>query len=132
MTIKAILQFVVLFLIIKMVLAQPYMLRARDINPAVLYCYDSSTGFPADIDDVKFWRNRILPTDQGMREKGDVHIVEDQAENEIAFIVTREFEGRYTCGRLLIDTGTVVESPPVFLVCKFSSYIIMCLSESSV
>ena len=58
-----------------------------------------STGDSADIDDVKFWRNRTPVNNLGLREKRDVPVFVDEMENGITFTLTREFEGYYTCGR---------------------------------
>ena len=116
-----ILQVVILLLIrFKPVLTQSYTLIVRDVNPVRLSCRDASTGVSADIDNVKFWRNRTPLNDLGLREKGDIPVFEDQMENDITFTLTREFEGYYTCGRQVMDT--VQESPPVFLVCKLVNY----------
>ena len=120
-----ILQVTLLFLVsFDLILAQlpSYTLRVLEISPVRLSCIDSSTRVAADIDDVKFWRNRTLPNDPGLRERSDMAIFEDQMENDITFILTREFEGYYTCGRQLMDT--VEESPPVFLVCELVKYTV--------
>ena len=98
-----------------------YTLMIRDVSPDLrsLQCHDSTTGVLADIDDVKFWRNRTLPNDPGLRETGDVHVYEDHARNIITFELRRKYEGRYTCGQQQMgDSSRVIESPPVPLVCK--------------
>lgn len=124
-----ILQSVILLLInFKLVLTQSYTLIVQDVSPVRLSCRDVSTGVPADIDNVKFWRNRTPLNNLGLREKGDIPVFEDQMENDITFTLTRKFEGYYTCGRQLMDT--VQESPPVFLVCelvKYCSYNDVCI-----
>jgi hypothetical protein len=91
------------------------------VSPFRLSCYDSSTGAAADIDDVTFWRNRTLPSDPGLREGRDMPVFGDPIGNDISFILTRKFEGYYTCGRQLM--GRVEdESTPIPLVCKFNMY----------
>lgn len=126
----AILQVAIFFLIsFEPVLTQSYRLIVRDVSPIVLSCRDNSTGIFTDIDEVKFWRNRTLPTDPGLREKGDIPVFADQMENSIAFTLTRKFEGYYTCGR-----NRVEESPPLFLVCKFcirNSTVLYCTVATS-
>ncbi len=125
------LQLLLLFLVgLYQVLAQSspprarYTLRVLDVSPVRLSCDDSSTGAAAHINDVTFWRNRTLPSDPGLslREGRDMPVFVDPIENDISFILTREFEGYYTCGRQLM--GRVDESTPVPLVCKF--IIIIC------
>ena len=121
----AVLQVALVFLFsFKLVLAQSssYTLIVQDVGTDVkcLSCLNSSTNVFADIDKVKFWRNRILSNNQGLRERRDIAIFEDQARNDIAFTLTRNFEGNYTCGRQLMDT--IEESPPVILVCKLIIY----------
>lgn len=113
-----ILQSVVILLAIslKLVLGQSYSLIVEGVSPVRLNCRDIATGVSADIDDVKFWRNRTPLNTLGLREKGDISIFEDKIEDYITFTLNRRFEGYYTCGRQVM--GTVDESPPVFLVCK--------------
>ena len=125
---EILLQGVILLFSFKLVLTQSYRLLVEDVSPVRLSCCacDMSTGDSADIDDVKFWRNRTAVNNLGLREKRDVPVFEDEMENGITFILTRKFEGYYTCGQQV--KGTVEESPPVFLVCKLAiEYILLCL-----
>ena len=125
---QKILQGVILLFSFKLVLTQSYRLLVEDVSPVRLSCYDISTGDSADIDDVKFWRNRTPVNNLGLREKRALPVIEDQMENEITFSLTHKFEGYYTCGRQVM--GTVEESPPVFLVCKLViEYILLFLTQ---
>lgn len=97
----AVLQVALVFLFsFKLMLAQlpSYTLIVQDVGTDVkcLSCHNSSTNVFADIDKVKFWRNRILSNNQGLREGRDIAIFEDQARNDITFTLTRNFEGNYT------------------------------------
>ena len=117
----AIQQVALLFLVsFSVVLAQSphYELRVGQISTVTsLACYEPSIGHNADIDDVTFWRNRTLTSNpQGLREGSDMPVFADLMENKISFILTREFEGYYTCGRQMMDR--IEESPTVPLVCK--------------
>ena len=120
-----ILQSVVILLAIslKLVLGQSYSLIVEGVGPVRLNCRDVATGVSADIDDVKFWRNRTPLNTLGLREKGDISIFEDKIEDYITFTLSRRLEGYYTCGRQVM--GTVEESPPIFLVCKLVNRILI-------
>ena len=88
---KTLLQGVILLFSFKLVLTQSYRLLVEDVSTARLSCCDMPTWDSADIDDVKFWRNRTPVNNLGLREKRDVPVFE--VENDITFILTREFEG---------------------------------------
>ena len=122
---------IVIFLLIrfKPVLTQSYTLIVQDVSPVRLSCCDVSTNVFADIDSVKFWRNRTPLNNLGLREKGNIPVFEDQMENDITFTLTRKFEGYYTCGRQLMDT--VEESPPVFLVCELVKYTVALMNTDT-
>ena len=124
----AIQQVALLFLVsFSVVLAQSphYELRVGQISTVTsLACYEPSIGHNADIDDVTFWRNRTLTSDpQGLREGSDMPVFADPMENKISFILTRKFEGYYTCGRQMM--GRIEESPTVPLVCKLILLLIL-------
>ena len=67
--------------------------------------------------DVVFWLNRGNATDAGLRERGDVTVIETEDQLGIVFNLTRDLEGYYTCGRR-IDSSNVSESPSVTLICE--------------
>ena len=124
----AIQQVALIFLVsFSVVLAQSphYELRVRQISIVTkLTCYEPSIGRIADIDDVTFWRNRTLTSNPpGLREGSDMPVFADPMENEISFILTRKFEGYYTCGRQMM--GRIEESPTVPLVCKLILLLIL-------
>ena len=123
----AIQQVVLIFLVsFSVVLAQSphYELIVGQISIVTKLACHASIGHIADIDDVTFWRNRTLTSNPpGLREGSDMPVFADPMENEISFILTRKFEGYYTCGRQMMDR--IEESPTVPLVCKLILLLIL-------
>ena len=89
-----------------------------------LQCRDATTAVPLDIDQTKFWLNRTSACDPDLTAIADVQVLRGAHDNKIKFNLTRNLEGVYTCGRLVIEENEVIvrESTPLTLTCEFSLY----------
>ena len=77
---------------------------------------------------IRYWLNRTnsvratddFETDLRMRLGSRLILANDVAssENTATFIINRELEGRYTCGKVIEENNQVVESDPIYLTCK--------------
>ena len=87
----------------------------------LLQCRDE-TAEPLDVNRTKFWLNRTSACDPDLTAIADVQVI--RGDNRIKLNLTRNLEGVYTCGRLVIEENEVIvrESTPETLICKFSSY----------
>ncbi len=87
----------------------------------LLQCRDATTAEPLDIDQTKFWLNRTSACDPDVTVIADIQVI--RADNGIKFNLTRDLEGVYTCGRLVIEENEIIvkESNPMTLICKYSS-----------
>jgi hypothetical protein len=86
----------------------------------LLRCRDATTTEPLDVDQTKFWLNRTSACDPDVTVIADVQVI--RADNGIKFNLTRNLEGVYTCGRLVIQENELIvqESTPTTLICKYS------------
>lgn len=86
----------------------------------LLQCRDA-TAEPLEINQTKFWLNRTSACDLDLTARADVHVVIVD-NNRIKFNLTRNLEGVYTCGRLVLQENRIIvkESTPKTLICKFS------------
>ena len=71
----------------------------------LLQCRDA-TAEPLDVDQIKFWLNKTSACDPDLTAIADVQVI--RADNGIKFNLTRNLEGVYTCGRLVIEENEVI------------------------
>jgi hypothetical protein len=111
-----------------LMLASPHELIYSAVNmetemsgSIILQCRDEFAE-PLNINQaqIKFWLNRTSICDLDLVARGDVRVVRVD-DYRIKLNITRNLEGDYTCGRLVVQDAEIVveESDPVALVCKF-------------